>query len=100
MYSSSLTMAKKPVQSRIDEELKKRAEKVFDAVGIDASTAIRMFYVRVAATGEIPFPLRDEQLPWTEEGIQEAYEESFDEKNLSKPYENTEDMIHDLKLER
>ena len=49
----------------MDTRLKKEAEAVFKEIGIDATTAVRMFYKKVAKTRSIPFPLladHDERL--------------------------------------
>jgi len=95
-------MKKKPIQVRVDENLKKTVEQIFDRIGIDTPTAVRMFFKKVALTGGIPFSLR-EDLPdtafFTPEELREAYIESLDAQNLSKSYEDVEDTIKDLKLE-
>lgn len=43
------------LQVRIDERTKESAEFVLKSVGLDLSTAIRMFLVKVIRTGGIPF---------------------------------------------
>lgn len=100
-------MAKKPIQVRIDEDLKKRVEAIFKHFGLDTATAVRMFFKKVDLTGGIPFDLRHDleapagtwQFPWTEEEIDEMYKESLDPKNVSKPYDCVEELIKDLELE-
>ena len=49
------TTAKSSVQVRLDEDLKKDAERIFENLGVDAPTAIRMFFKKVVATRSIPF---------------------------------------------
>ena len=49
-------MANALVQVRIDEELKDRATAIYDALGIDLSTAIRMFLKRSVMVNGIPLP--------------------------------------------
>ena len=51
-------MAKRPVQVRIDEALKKRVQKVFERYGLDTSSAVRMFFKIVDLTDGIPLDLR------------------------------------------
>jgi DNA-damage-inducible protein J len=46
------------VQARLEPKLKKQAETVFAALGINASTAISMFYARVTAEKGIPFDVK------------------------------------------
>jgi DNA-damage-inducible protein J len=46
------------VQARLEPKLKKQAETVFAELGINASTAISMFYARVTAEQGIPFDVK------------------------------------------
>ena len=42
-------------QMRIDETLKNEASKLYDAIGLDLPTAIRMFVKNVIANQKLPF---------------------------------------------
>ncbi len=42
----------------MDQSLKQEAENVFKEIGVDATTAVRMFYHKVIATRSIPFELK------------------------------------------
>jgi addiction module RelB/DinJ family antitoxin len=48
------------VQAKIDAEVKKKAEKVLKHYGLDTSTAVRMFFTKIANTNEIPIKLTEE----------------------------------------
>ncbi len=48
-------MATSVVQVRVDTELKEQAAKVFEDLGIDLSTAVRMFLKRSVLDNGIPF---------------------------------------------
>lgn len=48
-------MATSLLQVRIDEKLKEEAAEVFDKLGIDISTAVRMFLKRSVLDNGIPF---------------------------------------------
>ena len=48
------------IHARIEPQLKKRAEKVFEQLGLTATEAIRMFYRQVELRKGIPFAV---QLP-------------------------------------
>lgn len=50
-------MATTLVQVRIDEELKNQATAVYDALGIDLSTAVRMFLKRSVMVNGVPFSM-------------------------------------------
>ena len=45
------------INVRIDENLKKEAESIFEAIGVSTSTAINMFFKQVVRTKSIPFEL-------------------------------------------
>lgn len=87
------------LQVRMDRELKDSAEEVFAEIGLDATTAVRMFYSRVARTQSIPFPLRVEPefTPEQEKEILRASEESSDPANLVGPFSNAADLIASLR---
>ena len=42
---------------RVDEDIKQRAEKVFQELGLNLSSGINLYLSQVAARREIPFPL-------------------------------------------
>jgi len=65
------TTTKSSVQVRLDETLKKDAEAVFDNLGVDAPTAIRIFFKKVVATRSIPFTLDESPYAFTKEEEQE-----------------------------
>ncbi len=89
------------LQVRIDRDLKAAADEVFMEIGLDASTAIRLFFTKVAQTRSIPFRLNagPEFSPEAEARILAAWEESKDPANLSGPYSSVEEMFKDLHRE-
>lgn len=50
-------MATTLVQVRVDDELKNQATAVYDALGIDLSTAVRMFLKRSVVVNGVPFTM-------------------------------------------
>ena len=46
------------LQVRVDEELKNQAAEILDTIGIDLSTAVRMFLKKVILVRGIPFDAR------------------------------------------
>jgi len=46
------------IRARIDPDLKVRAEAILEAVGLNASDAIRLFYSQVALCKGLPFEVR------------------------------------------
>lgn len=86
------------LQIRIDRDLKEAAEGVFQEIGLDATTAVRLFFTKVAQTRSIPFRLKAEPefSPEAEDRILAAWEESKDPANRMGPYTNVEEMFRDL----
>lgn len=50
-------MASSVMQIRIDDELKAQASAVYDELGLDLPTAIRMFLKRSVVVGGVPFSM-------------------------------------------
>jgi len=65
------TITKSSVQVRLDETLKRDAETIFDNLGVDSPTAIRMFFKKVVATRSIPFRVEENPYHFTPEEEQE-----------------------------
>jgi DNA-damage-inducible protein J len=86
------------LQIRIDRDLKEAAEEVFSELGLDAATAVRMFFTKVAKTRSIPFRLKVEPefSPEAEARILAAWEESKDPANLIGPFDSMKDFIEHL----
>ena len=47
----------KMIQVRVDDELKESADSLFTSLGLDTSTAVRMFLVASIDAGGIPFAI-------------------------------------------
>jgi DNA-damage-inducible protein J len=88
-------------QIRIDKDLKESADEVFHELGLDAYTAVSMFFTKVARTRSIPFKLKagPEFSPEAEARILAAWEESKDPANLRGPYTDMSEMFRDLRRE-
>ena len=87
------------LQIRIDRSLKEAADDVFADLGLDATTAIRLFFTKVAKTRSIPFRLKAEPefSPEAEARILQAWEESKDPKNLVGLFDNMKDLVTFMK---
>lgn len=87
-------MANTTIQSRIKVELKEQAEAIFDAMGLTASEAIRLFLQQVVNVGGLPFtpttkrPNRDTQAAMTEL-----------EQGKGQRFANPADLFADLEAE-
>jgi DNA-damage-inducible protein J len=62
----------KTIQVRVDDKLKESSDHLFASLGLDTSTAIRMFLVAAMESGGIPFAVAHR--PNREDALVEAYE--------------------------
>jgi DNA-damage-inducible protein J len=86
------------LQVRMDRDLKEAAEEVFAEIGLDATTAVRLFFTKVAQTRSIPFRLKVEPefSPETEARILAAWEESKDPANRIGPFSEMSELVRSL----
>lgn len=96
MINMGLGMDMANINVRIDEKVKKAAEKVFNEVGITASTAINMFYKQVIRTNSIPFEIKAE-VPnkKTLKALKEV-EDMEKHPDKSRSYKNVDELMKDL----
>jgi len=50
-------MASSLIQVRVDDTLRQEATEIFEELGIDMSTAVRMFLKRTVKEKGLPFPM-------------------------------------------
>ncbi|MDR0506539.1 MAG: type II toxin-antitoxin system RelB/DinJ family antitoxin [Dysgonamonadaceae bacterium] len=75
------------VQARIDPAIKEKAERYFHSFGMDTATAIRIFLVKVAETGSIPFTIgMDAEDAYDAMIGEQAYEEYLASGKKSRPF--------------
>ncbi len=77
------------IQIRIDEKTKKSAKKVLDSIGMDMSSAVKVYLHQIVTTQGIPFPLLTENglTIKQEKEILKASEEAKRGINVSGPFE-------------
>ncbi|MDB5255174.1 MAG: Addiction module antitoxin, RelB/DinJ family [Candidatus Nomurabacteria bacterium] len=80
------------LQLRIDEKLKTKAQKVFEALGLDLSSGIKLFLTQVAHDKELPFTpstrAKEIRMQWDKE-VAEALKHG-------KKYTSTKEMFDDI----
>lgn len=90
------------IQVRIDDELKRKSDKLFKDLGTDTTAAIRMFLTQAVAYNGFPFEIRriaTEQNPYTpmtEEEMLAKLENSRDHVNQGK-CRNADDVVSDMR---
>ena len=75
------------LQIRIPNELKKEADELFQSLGLDTTTAVRIFLRQSLAYDGIPFTIRKKTK------IDRLLEECEDPANISKPYGTVEEAF-------
>ena len=85
------------LQIRMPKKLKDDTEKVFQHLGLDSSTAVRMFYTQVSRTQSIPLSLevRDENGFTAEDRADLDYALAHPEEVTT--FDSVEELIADLK---
>lgn len=78
---------------RLPAKLKREAEKVIDALGLDTSAAIRLFFTQITLQGTIPFPLPKVR-PMSAK-TQRIVEEALQEEMIG-PFESTKEALRAL----
>ena len=83
------------INVRIDEKLKRKAEAVFDKIGLTPSAAINLFYVQVVRTNSIPFDLKaDIPNKTTAKALKEVDE--MEKNNTGRTYTSVDAFVEDL----
>lgn len=92
-------MKKKPASShihlRLPTALKRKAEKIIVASGLDVSTAIRLYFTQIAVQGAIPLKFRTIN-GYTPEFEAELVRLANDKENIVGPFETAEEAIEHL----
>lgn len=78
------------LQICIDDTLKKQADTLFSSLGLDTSTAIRIFLNASVENAGIPFSV---QHKLARHSLQEAVYDSRFRVNLNGPFDNAEDAV-------
>jgi DNA-damage-inducible protein J len=88
----------KTLQIRVDDELKSAVDDLYSAMGLDISTAVRMFFHASLQTSAIPFPVQRVFNAETEAARQEARDIAAG-KIKAKSYKSVKAMLADLDAE-
>jgi DNA-damage-inducible protein J len=78
------------IQIRVDDTIKAAADSLFDSLGLDTSTAVRMFLSAALANGGIPFPVKRRE---PNADLQEAITDTRMRRNLHGPYKTAEEAV-------
>jgi len=81
------------LQIRIDDNLKKQASAVYESLGMDLSTAVRIFLMKSVSQNGLPFDLRNEK---KEKEVLAAVKEMH---QISKQNDNSEMTLDEINRE-
>lgn len=79
------------VHSRIEPEIKKKAESILHRLGVSPTEAIRMFFTQITLRNGLPFSI---ELP--NEETEEALNDSRNGRNLER-FENVDGLVESWK---
>lgn len=82
------------IQIRIDAKTKNEAKKVFDSLGLDISSAVKLFFRQVINAKNFPCELRDEN-GFTLKNAEVLRIAVLDAKNSSKKFNKGSALIQD-----
>ena len=81
------------INIRVDDEVKRKAEFIFNELGLNMSTAINIFLRYSIRYGGIPFDLCIET---PNEETQSAIKDVNKNRNMSKSFDSVNDLMEDL----
>lgn len=81
------------LQIRIDDTLKSEADALFASLGLDTTTAVRIFLNAAVENAGIPFSVQHRALPAS---LQEAIYDSRYRKNLNGPFDTAEAAVSSM----
>jgi len=82
------------LQIRIDSKIKKETKTILDQLGLDMSSAVKMFFKQIINAKNIPFEIRGEN-GLTLHNAEILRESIIDAKSSSKSFENGKTLIKD-----
>ena len=80
------------IQIKIDDETKTEADSLFSSLGLDTSTAVKIFLNAAIEKGGIPFAVKHHKYKMTAE-LKEAIEDSLNLRNLIGPFKTAEEAV-------
>ena len=77
-------------QMTLDDDFKAKVDDLFESLGMDTETAIRVFLKACIARSGIPFGVKNYKMP---EDLEEAIRDTNDLRNLYGPFNTVEEAI-------
>lgn len=80
------------LQVRVDDLLKSKADSLFSSLGLDTSTAIRIFLSSAVENKGIPFHIGHSN----DYSLEQAIYDSRNHVNLNGPYKNAQEAVNSM----
>ena len=77
-------------QMALDDDLKANVDELFEDLGLDTETAVRMFFKACMARNGIPFEVKHYRMP---DDLAEAIRDARMKKNLYGPFNTVEEAM-------
>jgi DNA-damage-inducible protein J len=84
------------IQIRVDDDTKAAADSLFSTLGLDTSTAVRMFIPASIEYDGIPFPIKRVNRKRPNAELREAMEDVRLHRNLHGPFATAEEAIQSM----
>ncbi|MCL2192590.1 MAG: type II toxin-antitoxin system RelB/DinJ family antitoxin [Treponema sp.] len=81
------------IQVRVDDGTKAAADSLFSSLGLDTSTAVRIFLAASLENNGMPFPVRHRTV---KSDLLEAIEDTRLRRNLHGPFKTAEEAINSM----
>lgn len=78
------------LQLRVDDSLKTKADALFSSLGLDTSTAVRIFLASSVENNGLPFAVRHKADPFS---LEQAVSDSRNHTNLNGPFKTAKDAV-------
>ena len=78
------------LQIRVDDHVKTAADSLFNNLGLDTSTAVRMFLTAAIAKDGLPFTVKRRK---PNDDLLEAIQDTRKRRNLHGPFKTAEDAV-------
>ena len=84
------------LQIRIDDNIKAEADNLFSSLGLDTSTAVRMFISASLEHDGLPFAVKRKNERSPKSDLIEAMDDVRNKKNLHGPFASAEEAVRSM----
>lgn len=82
------------LQIPVEKQLKEKADRLFSSLGMDTSTAVKIFLIVAIENDGIPFAVQHR-----EDSLAEAIEDARLNRNLAGPFDSAEEAVTSMLID-